>query len=121
MPIVMVRPSQRTVAAPTRGRNRHDDRGHAPSWWGQPSRPGSAEDDPAVVDRLRRAEAEIPNLRIALRHNRGIGTAVGLLMSSQKITREESFDQLREASMWTNVRPYFVALQVIETGGLPIP
>lgn len=39
-------------------------------------------------------------------------------MSSRKVTRDEAFDLLREASMRTNRKLHLLAIDVIDTGGL---
>ncbi|TQM61975.1 GAF and ANTAR domain-containing protein [Humibacillus xanthopallidus] len=60
------------------------------------------------------------NLQRALDSNRDIATAVGVLMSEQKITRDQAFDLLRIASQNTNRKLREVALDVIETGALDV-
>jgi len=60
------------------------------------------------------------NLERALSSNRDIGTAIGVLMSQHKLTREQSFDLLRIASQNTNRKLHDVALDVIDTGAVDV-
>jgi len=61
------------------------------------------------------------NLEIALASNREIGTAIGVLMSLRKVTRDRAFDMLRDASQRTNRKLRDIALDVIETGTVATP
>jgi len=61
----------------------------------------------------------VQNLQRALRSNRDIGTAIGVLMGQHHISRTEAFDLLRMASQNSNRRLYEIALEVVETGQLP--
>jgi hypothetical protein len=60
------------------------------------------------------------NLTRALESNREIGVAVGILMHSHRITREQAFDLLRVASQDTNRKLVDVAADVADTGELSI-
>lgn len=72
-----------------------------------------------LEEQLRAAEELIAQLRLALESSRDIGAAVGVIMWSRRVTREEAFDLLREASMRRNRKVRVLALEVIETGVLP--
>jgi ANTAR domain/GAF domain len=70
---------------------------------------------------LAAARQQTEQLEQALRTNRNIGTAVGVLITQHKITREQAFDLLRVASQHSNRKLTEIALEVIETGALPLP
>jgi GAF domain-containing protein len=59
------------------------------------------------------------HLRAALETNRDIGVAVGILMASKLVTKQQAFDALRITSQHTHRKLHLVALDVIETGELP--
>lgn len=59
------------------------------------------------------------NLRVALDTNRDIGVAMGILMATKLVTKQQSFDALRITSQHTHRKLHQVALDVIETGELP--
>jgi GAF domain-containing protein len=59
------------------------------------------------------------NLRLALETNRDIGVAMGILMATRLVTKQQSFDALRITSQHTHRKLHQVALDVIETGELP--
>lgn len=61
------------------------------------------------------------NLRTALESNREIGVAMGVLMATMKLTREQAFDLLRIASQNTNRKLRDVARDVGDTGSLELP
>lgn len=61
------------------------------------------------------------HLQRALASNRRIGVAVGVLMSSHKITDADAFALLRIASQNSNRKLVDVAEDVIETGQLELP
>ncbi|WP_260439655.1 ANTAR domain-containing protein [Humibacillus xanthopallidus] len=63
---------------------------------------------------------QIENLQKALVSNREIGTAMGVLMTRHHVTREQAFDLLRMASQNSNRKLRDVALDVAETGELPL-
>jgi GAF domain-containing protein len=71
----------------------------------------------ALVDGQQRAN----QLETALRSNRDIGMAMGVLMALHKVTKEEAFDLLRIASQRGHRKLASVALDVIETGTLELP
>lgn len=58
------------------------------------------------------------HLERALLTNRDIGVALGVLMSTHKITRDEAFGLLRVASQNSNRKLRDVAVEVAETGVL---
>jgi hypothetical protein len=59
------------------------------------------------------------NLLTALESSRQIGMAMGILMSSQLLTSDEAFEQLRRASQHLQRRVREVAVEVMQTGTLP--
>ena len=68
-----------------------------------------------------RLHEQVQHLERALRSNRGIGVAIGVLMSNYKITQAEAFDLLRMASQHTHRKLVDVAYGVTETGMLELP
>lgn len=62
---------------------------------------------------------DVTNLTAALETSRSIGTAVGILMASHHVSRDDAFDLLRRASMDLNAKLRDVAAQVELTGALP--
>ena len=60
------------------------------------------------------------NLGKALRSNRDIGVAIGILMQRHHFTRDEAFDVLRVASQNSNRKLADVAGDIVETGMLAI-
>ncbi|HET7801999.1 MAG TPA: ANTAR domain-containing protein [Humibacillus xanthopallidus] len=64
---------------------------------------------------------KIDNLQRALVSNREIGTAMGVLMTRHRVTRDQAFDLLRMASQNSNRKLRDVALEVAETGELRLP
>ncbi|WP_295697887.1 ANTAR domain-containing protein [Lapillicoccus sp.] len=64
------------------------------------------------------SRAKVENLEKALATSREIGTAIGVLMSSSKLTREQAFGLLRVASQESNRRLREVAAEVVDTGTL---
>jgi len=73
----------------------------------------------AVVADLHRQD--VANLRNALQSNRQIGTAVGILMATEKVTEERAFALLRQASNELNRKLADIAAHVHLTGSLPQP
>ena len=63
---------------------------------------------------------KVANLERALATSREIGTAIGVLMTSAKLTREQAFGRLRVASQESNRRLYEVAAEVVDTGTLEV-
>ena len=55
------------------------------------------------------------NLRQALESNREIGVAMGVLMTTYKLSRDQSFDLLRVASQNTNRKLRDLATSVADT------
>lgn len=68
---------------------------------------------------LEEADDRADNLQKALGSNRVIGTAVGILMTLDKITAEEAFSRLRATSQHSNRKLRDVADEVVFTGALP--
>lgn len=65
------------------------------------------------------ARERVANLERALETNREIGTAIGVLMSQYKVTRDQGFDLLRMASQSIHRKIADIAHDVVETGALP--
>lgn len=63
-----------------------------------------------------RSQAE--HLRLALESNRQIGVAMGVLMSRERVTKQQAFDLLRIASQHTHRKLADIAMDVSETGML---
>jgi hypothetical protein len=61
------------------------------------------------------------HLQLALVTNREIGQAIGILMSTYKLTSQQGFDLLRMASQHTHRKLREVATEVCETGMLELP
>jgi hypothetical protein len=66
------------------------------------------------------ARDQAKNLMLALKSNRDIGVAMGILMQQHRFTREEAFDVLRVASQHTNRKLADIAVEVADTGTLEI-
>ena len=60
------------------------------------------------------------NLMRALKSNREIGVAIGVLMHEHRLSREQAFDVLRAASQDSNRKLADVAVEVVDTGTLSI-
>ena len=73
----------------------------------------------AVEGQLR--EGDTAHLETALRTNRQIGTAIGILMATEKVTEADAFQRLRQASNHLNRKLVDVAEHVHLTGSLPVP
>lgn len=73
----------------------------------------------AVSMELSRQRAE--NLEAALRSNREIGTAIGVLMAQHRLTRDQAHELLRVASQDSNRKLAELATEVVETGELSLP
>jgi hypothetical protein len=67
------------------------------------------------------AREKATNLMIALKNGREIGVAMGVLMKTYVITRDEAFDLLRIASQNTHRKLSAIATEVADTGELPMP
>jgi hypothetical protein len=67
------------------------------------------------------ARERVTNLQRALVSNRRIGMAMGVLMSSHKVTEGDAFTLLRIASQNSNRKLNDVADEVITTGALDLP
>ena len=59
-------------------------------------------------------------LKLALDSNRDIGVAMGILMVTYKVTRDQAFDLLRLASQHANRKLRDVAAGIVETGTLDL-
>jgi len=69
-----------------------------------------------ALERLDAAESRAVHLQAALAHSRDIGAAVGVLMALRRLTRDQAFGLLRQASMAQNVKLHVLAIRVVETG-----
>ena len=74
-----------------------------------------------LVDIVTAQQSQADNLRIALTTNREIGTAMGILMASRKLTSEHAFDLLRQVSQHSHRKLHDIALEVIDTGTVEFP
>ncbi|MGX7677783.1 GAF and ANTAR domain-containing protein [Jatrophihabitans sp. DSM 45814] len=68
-----------------------------------------------------RMHEQVEHLERALQSNRGIGVAMGVLMSQYKLTQAQAFDLLRMASQNTHRKLVDVAMDVAESGELKLP
>ena len=79
----------------------------------------------AELDRLHAelaaAHTQIANLKIALESSREIGAAIGILMNRCRVSYEQAFDILREASQRTHRKLREVAADLVYTGSLDEP
>jgi len=73
----------------------------------------------ALVLEARLRHEDVGNLGSALEGSRIIGTAVGIVMATRRLSREAAFDLLRRASMDVNRKLRDVAEEVTFTGHLP--
>jgi hypothetical protein len=62
---------------------------------------------------------KIDNLSVALSTSRLIGTAVGVVMHTHRLTADEAFELLRRTSVAMQVKVRTIAEQVVETGLAP--
>jgi hypothetical protein len=65
------------------------------------------------------SSSDVMNLRQALATSRQIGAAVGIVMSTHKITEDQAFDLLRTTSQNLNRKLRDIADDVTESGELP--
>jgi hypothetical protein len=63
----------------------------------------------------------IVNLEQAIKSNREVGVAVGVLMSRHTVTQQQAFDLLRMSSQRSHRKLREVAADVVETGELAFP
>ena len=75
----------------------------------------------AVAIAAAQREEQVENLEQALRTNRDIGVAMGILMARYLLDRDQAFDLLRMASQHQHRRLHEVALDVAESGTLELP
>jgi hypothetical protein len=67
------------------------------------------------------ARDEATQLKTALVNSREIGMAMGVVMATYKVTREQAFDLLRISSQNSNRRLVEIATEVVDTGALHLP
>ena len=67
----------------------------------------------------RAAQVKANNLELALASATTIGTAIGILVARDTITRSEAFDRLRTASQNLHRKLHDIAAEVCDTGVLP--
>ena len=79
-----------------------------------------AEQRDQLAQEVRLLREEVDNLQKALEHSRDIGVAMGILMATDKVTRECAFQMLRMVSQHQNRKVHRVAVDVLETGTLSI-
>jgi GAF domain-containing protein len=65
------------------------------------------------------ARVKAANLEVALRTNREIGTAVGIVMDRLRLTDDQSFDYLRELSQRRHLKLNELAERIVVTGEIP--
>ena len=70
---------------------------------------------------IARLQALIENLTIALESRDTIGAAVGVLMATYKIKRDDAFVLLVGASQVTGRKVRDIAVEVLDTGDLTVP
>jgi GAF domain-containing protein len=75
----------------------------------------------ALAHSAARRQDKIDNLEQALVNSRRIGTAIGVLMASYRVTDEQAFDLLRIASQSRHRKLTAIAEDVIESGELELP
>lgn len=68
-----------------------------------------------------RRQDKVDNLERALHTSRQIGVAMGILMAMHKVTEEQAFGLLRIASQSTHRKLAELAVEVAQTGALPLP
>jgi GAF domain-containing protein len=73
----------------------------------------------AIALTAAREREHVQHLEEALRSNREIGIAMGVLMARGGLTKDEAFAELRRASQYLNRKLREVATRVVETGRLP--
>jgi hypothetical protein len=73
----------------------------------------------AVQAATARHKAE--NLNRALATSRDIGIAIGILMATHKVTRDQGFNLLRIASQNSHAKLADIAADVVESGAVPPP
>jgi hypothetical protein len=71
-----------------------------------------------LAERAQHAEDKAANLEIALASNREIGMAMGILMSSRRVSEQVAFDLLRLASSHSHRKLRDLAAEVVQTGQL---
>lgn len=68
-----------------------------------------------------RRQSKIVNLERALQTSRRIGTAMGILMATNRITEKQAFNLLRIASQSNHRKVHDVADDVVQSGELAVP
>jgi AmiR/NasT family two-component response regulator len=71
-----------------------------------------------LAARIAHLEAQVDTLQQALKTNRRIGAAIGVLMAVRKVTYDNAFLLLKSASQTSNVKLRDVAEDVLLTGTL---
>ena len=66
-------------------------------------------------------QEQIDHLREAVPTSREIGAAVGVLMVRHRLTYEQAFDRLREASQRPNRKLSDITTEVVYTGAITGP
>lgn len=74
--------------------------------------------DGRLQTQLTAAHMRADTLQAALATNRDIGSAIGILMASHTLTRQQAFDRLRTTSQNTHRKLHDVAADVLHTGDL---
>jgi ANTAR domain len=66
-------------------------------------------------------QEQVANLQRALETNRDIGTAIGILMSRHRVSRQQAFNLLAVASQHSNRKISDIASEVLVSGTLELP
>ena len=81
--------------------------------------------DNSLQDRLPEdlaaVQREVTQLRRALASSRTIGIAIGILMAQRRVTQDQAFEQLQQASQHRNRKLRDVAADMAFTGELLVP
>ncbi|HEX4429912.1 MAG TPA: ANTAR domain-containing protein [Frankiaceae bacterium] len=71
-----------------------------------------------LLAELDRAHEQIAHLEVAVESNRDIGTAIGIVMTQDGLTKEQAFDRLRAASQATHRKLRDIGADVVNGGSL---
>jgi AmiR/NasT family two-component response regulator len=77
------------------------------------------DDADRLAEQVGALQDKVDNLELALEHSRDIGVAIGIIMATERLARDDAFGMLRTVSQHQNRKLFLVAAEVIETGTLP--
>ena len=86
----------------------------------QAADPAGMTDLDQLIDNLRAAHSKIQNLEVALKSARVIGIAVGIVMTTHKVTDGQAFDMLVVVSQGSGRKLREIAEDVALTGALDL-